>query len=228
MSVRTFCRTSATLFGLFSALACIGELQTATAATISGATQFGTNAGTGPGVGLVTVPLVTSFAPNNDDEAGPVANNVAIAVKRFDALGYIDIECRIANSGGTSEYMIFEAVDNNTGVPWLSHSMQLGFGVGAGFIPSAAGDGLDFDAPNFTSAPTSTVFPNVARGEDLLVFSGAVHGAGLQTYSVRVDVPDGNRETFTLRQSPSAIPEPATLALAGVAALGLIAARRRA
>jgi len=110
--------------------------------------------------------------------------------------------------------------------------MELGFGTGAGFQQSTDGDGLDFDAPNFDGgAPTSTAFPGVnTSDEDMLVFSGGIHAAGLQTYQVRIDVPnlDGQRlGRFTLRQRPVPIPEPATLALAGAALIGALCVRRR-
>ena len=209
---------------LLALLATLVAIAPASAGTITTA-----NPASGPGVGLVAVPNVLTTLPNNDNEAGPGANNIAIAVKRFDANGFIDIEFNTAGSGGTTEYLIFEAVDNNTGVPWINYTMQLGFGTGVNFQQSAAGDGLDFDAPNFDAAPTSTAFPGVVTGEDLLTFGGGIHGAGLQTYQVRIDVPDfvGRPQTFTLRQTPVPIPEPATLALAGAAMIGALCVRRR-
>ncbi|MBA3482064.1 MAG: PEP-CTERM sorting domain-containing protein, partial [Pirellulales bacterium] len=183
----------------------------------------------GPGVGLVAVPNILTTTPNNDNEAGPGSNNISIVVKRFDANGFIDIEFNTTPSDVVTEYLIFEAVDNNTGVPWAAYTMQLGFGTGANFQQSPAGDGLDFDAPQFDGGvPSSTAFPSVVTGEDLLTFGGGVQGAGLQTYRVRIDVPDfsGQRlNRFTLRQTPVAIPEPATLALAGVAMIGVLCVR---
>lgn len=213
--------------GLLSAsLATFVAIVPAAAGTISSASPA-----SGPGVGLVAVPNILTTTPNNDNEPGPGANNINIIVKRFDANGYIDIEFNALNSGGVSEYLVFEAVDNNTGVPWINYTMELGFGTGANFVQSPSGDGLDFDAPQFDGGvPSSTAFPSVVTGEDLLIFGGGVQGAGLQTYQVRIDVPDldGQRlGRFTLRQTPVAIPEPATLALVGVAMIGALCVRRR-
>ena len=67
--------------------------------------------------------------------------------------------------------------------------------------------------------------------EDQLVYTGGLHGAGAQSYGFRVDVPDltGRASpTFTMRETPISIPipEPSTLILAGIAALGLVLYRR--
>jgi hypothetical protein len=225
MSSLTSCFSRLAL--LLALLATLVAIAPASAGTIVSA-----NPATGPGLGLVAVPNILTTTPDNDNEVGPGSNNIAIAVKRFDASGYIDIEFNTTDSNGVTEYLIFEAVDNNTGVPWANYTMQLGFGTGAGFQPSIAGDGLDFDFPDFDGgAPTSTAFPGVVTGADLLTFGGGLHGAGLQTYQVRIDVPNltdrlGNSR-FTLRQTPVPIPEPATLALAGAAMIGALCVRRR-
>jgi hypothetical protein len=210
---------------LLALLAALVTIAPASAGTITSA-----NPASGPGLGLVAVPNILTITPNNDNEVGPGSNNIAIAVKRFDSNGSIDIVFNTALSQGVTEYLIFEAVDNNTGVPWANYTMQLGFGTGAGFTQSAAGDGLDFDFPNFDGGvPSSTALPLVATGEDLLTFSGGIHSAGLQTYQVRIDVADliGRAPNFTLRQTPVPVPEPATLALAGAALIGALCVRRR-
>jgi hypothetical protein len=124
---------------------------TVSAGIVSGVTMFGPNAGTGPGLGTVSVPAIVTVAPNNDNvpAAGLPDNNIVVPIKRFDHNGNIDIEFRVTPSDGVTEYQLFESVDNNTGVDWSSYRMELGFGVGAAFVPSLAGDGLDFDFPTF-------------------------------------------------------------------------------
>ena len=62
-----------------------------------------------------------------------------------------------------TEYRVFESVDNNTGINWAGYTMELGFGIGAGFVPSPPGDGLDFDAPLYDTPPISSAFSNVAK-----------------------------------------------------------------
>lgn len=204
------------------------------AGIISSVQMFGPQAGTGTGLGTVNVPVIVTSNPNNDNQAGggPNDNNITVPVKRFDNVGYIDIVFNVSNSGvsgsGTTEYKFFEAVDNNTFIPWTSYIMELGFGTGPAFNNiGGAGDGLDFDDPNYDVFPTSSAFASVANTEDMLVFSNGIQGTGSQTYQFRIDVPDGIQQ-FTLRQRPVPVPEPSSmLLLGGVTGAGILAYRRR-
>jgi hypothetical protein len=188
----------------------------------------------GPGLGFATVAAIVTLTPNNDNvpAVGVPDNNVAVPLKRFDSNGYIDLVFAVQPSAGVTEYQVSEFVDNNTGSPWTRYTMQLGFDSGANFQLSAPNDGLDFDAPNYDTPPSSPAFPFIATpNEDELVFVGGVHGAGAQPYSVRIDVPDvplgrGPFGFFTLRQVPTAVPEPASFALIAIAC-GLAAGIRR-
>jgi hypothetical protein len=187
----------------------------------------------GSGLGTVAVPAIFTLTPANDDVAvaGVNDNNIFVPIKRFDHNGVIDIVFTVAPDNGVTEYNVFESVDNNTGTDWSTFTMSLGFGFGPGFMPSLAGDGLDFDAPFYTSAPTSSVMPNVAKSEDTLVFSGGVHMSGAESYQFRIDVPNlsatGALATFTIRQAPTPVPEPSTFALLGLAIAGYAACRSR-
>jgi hypothetical protein len=186
----------------------------------------------GPGLGFATVAAVVTVQANNDNVPSPngIDANLVVPFKRFDSANFIDIQFTVLASDGVTEYQVNEFVDNNTGVPWGSYRMVLGFGTGANFVISPLGDGLDFDFPNYDIAPTSGAFSTVATpDEDQLVFSGGTHVSGAQPYNVRIDVPDlSGRQTptFTLRQIPTVIPEPRTLILASVAALGFVMRRR--
>jgi hypothetical protein len=188
----------------------------------------------GPGLGTVSVPAIVTVQPNNDNVPDPnrLDNNIFVPIKRFDHLGYIDIEFFVSPSDGVTEYQVFESVDNNTGVNWSSYRMELGYGLGAGFIKSLPGDGLDFDDPDYDLPPTSSVMPLVGTpDEDTLVFSGAVQGSGAESYQFRIDVPDVPTadffSRFTLRQIPQPVPEPSTVVLVGIALSGLMAFRSR-
>ena len=106
-------------------------------------------------------------------------------------------------------------MSNNTGLDWSSYTIQLGFGIGPDFTVSSPGDGLDFDAPDFDSTvffapPFFNPFPlynNV--GEDQIDAYGGVlpDGGYAEPFVFHIDVPDGI-ERFTLRQFPTAVPEP--------------------
>jgi hypothetical protein len=187
----------------------------------------------GPGLGFATVAAIVTVQPNNDNvPAAPPAldNNLTVPLKRFDFADYIDIEFSVQGSEGVTEYQVTEFVDNNTGSPWSSYQMVLGHGTGGGFVISAAGDDLDFDSPNYDTPPTSTAFSSVNTSDpDKLTYSTGVHGGGAQQYLFRIDVPDqgGFGGKFTLRQIPTAIPEPTAIVLAGLALLGAGLLRRR-
>jgi hypothetical protein len=208
----------------------VGILSSAAqAGTIFSAQIFGSEAGTGPGLGTVDIPVISSPSANNDNQAGGGGsdNNILVPIKRFDQVGYIDIVFNVISSGGTTEYKFFESVDNNTGLPWNSYTMQLGFGTGLAFNNTGgSNDGLDFDSPNFDLPPSSSVFANVSTAADLLVFSNGLQSTGSETYQFRIDVPDGIT-TFTLRQTPVAVPEPTTWAFAAFVCCGGILLYRR-
>jgi hypothetical protein len=193
------------------------------AGLISSVQMFGTEAGTGPGLGSVSVPVIWTQNIDNDNQTGGgfLDNNITVPIKRFDNTGDIDIVFNVTPTNGVTEYKVFESVDNNTGINWAKYTMTLGFGVGASFTPSLPGDGLDFDAPTYDTPPVSSAFANVATAnEDVLVFSNGTHGSGSETYQFRIDVPNLRDVagataplSFTLRQTPIAIPEPGSCLL---------------
>jgi hypothetical protein len=185
----------------------------------------------GPGLGFVAVPAIIHITANNDNvpDSGMPDNNIVVPLKRFDSLGFIDIEFPVGTTGGVTEYAVSEFIDNNTGSNWSAYEMQLGFGTGGSFTLSTTGDGLDFDAPDYDpTTPTAAPFSTVdTSNEDILRFSGGTHSTGAQPYTFRIDVPDlpGGVTSFTLRQIP--IPEPATVVLACMAFVGLAWRRSR-
>ena len=194
---------------------------------------------TGNGLGTVSVPMIYTPRSGNDNSApGDLDdNNIEITIKRFDSPGVIDIEFTVIpdedtteNDDSVTEYYVFESVDNDTGTDWVGYTMELGFGTGSSFVLSSPGDFLDFDAPEFDAPPTSAAFSAVdnTSNEDILAFSGGVHGTGAEIYEIRIDVPN-NITSFTLRQTPALVPEPSTLALLalGVASLLFVAWRQR-
>ena len=214
---------------LFVALIVASVGSTASAATISSTIA---PVASGPGLGLVIVPAIVTLNANNDNQVGGGAtdNNIVIPLKRFDANDYIDIVFTTDISQGTTEYKVTEFVDNNTGVAWSSYRMQLGTGTGGGFVPFSAGT-LTFDAPNYDTPPTTTGgLTTIATSPYQLDFTGGIQGMGAQQYSFRLDIPDnfrGASAEFTLRQTPTAVPEPATAALMMLGAAAAFVVRRR-
>jgi hypothetical protein len=105
----------------------------------------------------------------------------------------------------------------------------LGFGNGAGFVKSPDGDGLDFDYPHYDSTvnfnPLPGFFPTPNVTQDDVIATGGVmlDGVYAGNFIFHVEVPDGITQ-FTIRQSPIAIPDPATATLIS---LGILFARRQ-
>jgi MYXO-CTERM domain-containing protein len=187
--------------------------------------------------GIASVASTTIFpptAPNNDNVAGPSPNDVFVTQKNYFGIGPVDLVFTVSNTGGVTEYQFREGVFNNTGLDWGAYHLELGFGTGTAFEKSTAGDGLDFDAPDYDSVfnfnPGPGIFPTVSVTTDDVYASGGVMPwltfAGYFRFAV--DVPDGITE-FTIRQSPVPVPEPSTVTIAalGVVVLAGFARRRR-
>ena len=185
--------------------------------------------GVGSVAGEFIGPLVD---PNNDDVVGDSPNILLVTQKSYDEVGPVDLEFTVVDSGGTTEYTFEEGVYNGTGIPWSAYRMELGFGVGASFTPSGPGDGLDFDATDFNSPPDfsgSGYFTGYSWGEDELVAMGGifpVFGFPTPLYRFNIDVPDGIT-SFTIRQQPVPIPEPATALLVLLGLIAMVPAVRR-
>ena len=202
---------------------------TASAGMITSVQMFGTEAGTGPGMGTVAVPIILTPDVNNANQTGGGAldNNFIVPIKTFDNAGNIDIVFHVTPTNGVTEYKFFESVDNNTGTNWSGYIMELGFGTGGSFTATTPGSGLNFDFPTFDTPPVSTAFSTVIPGENTLLFTNGIQGTASQTYQFRVDVPnspDGSNRgySFTLRETPIPVPEPSAclLLLGGLTCLG--------
>jgi hypothetical protein len=191
----------------------------------------------GPGLLSATVSPLFTFVPNNDDVGAPGPNFIGIE-KTLQIFDYVDIEFRVGTTGGTTEYYMVDSANNQTPGPWDRYSMQLGFGTGAGFTPSVAGDGLDFDGPVPAPALTSGDFTALTWTPDRFDWTGGSVGVGLSTlFTFSIDVPDFDSGTmptsalipggykFTLRQLPIVVPEPGSIAF--LALFGLLPLRRR-
>lgn len=153
--------------------------------------------------------------PNNDDVVGPSPNIIYVLQKNYVGIGPVDLVFDVRDTGGVTEYMVNEGVWNGTGVDWSGYHLELGFGHGAGFVKSTSGDGLDFDAPDYNSDVSfSPFFASAAVTEhDIIAGDGTIPVSSYAGDLIfHIDVPDG-MTSFTLRQSPIPVPEPAGVLL---------------
>ncbi len=171
-------------------------------------------------------------APNNDNVVGASPNAIFVTQKDYVGIGPVDLVFDVINTGGVTEYVVTEGVQNNTGLDWSSYHIELGFGQGAGFVKSTPGDGLDFDAPHHDSPvnfnPSPGFFPTVTypTEDDILATGGLMPDFTFAGYFVfNIDVPDGI-SSFTIRQSPIAVPEPATMSMLVLGSVALLKRRR--
>ena len=189
-------------------------------------TSFSWSSGIASVAGVTIVPPPD---PNNDDVAGMSLNYLHVTQKNYMGVGPVDIEFTVAHTGGVTEYTIEEGVSNSTGLDFIEYRIELGYGMGSAFVPSPPGDGLDFDAPDY-NLPTSfsPFFSTVTVTEDVITATGGVlpNGAfSLPYFTFAIDVPDGI-SSFTLRQVPTAVPEPSCMVVLTIGAM-LWRVRRR-
>ncbi len=140
--------------------------------------------------------------------------------------------------GGLVTIAFDKHATNNTNVTWSDFHMELGTGVGPGFVLSDEIDQLAFVPPAPIEMngffPVFTSDEPLPTGPDVLWYFGSLAPGETAVWWLAIQVPDDidgvidGMATFTLRQQPTvAAPEPAALSLLAFGACGLLLRRRR-
>lgn len=185
------------------------------ALSASGGTITTFNSASGPGLQSLSFNTFIVGTANNDNVVGASDNQIMINQKAFGTSEYIDMDFTVVASGGTTEYLLIEGLANNTSDTWTSYRIELGFGLGASYVPSLPGDGLDFDSPDFDSPAELAIpfFTDLVFGEDVITLeTGSMGPLSFSNLVFSIDVPDGI-SSFTIRQIPIVIPEPSSAVL---------------
>jgi len=167
-------------------------------------------AASGPGLGSEGTFFFFTNSANNDNSPNAAGENaVGFDETIFDFAAYMDIAFEVVDSGGTTEYSMFDSTFNFSAPTWIGFQLELGFGTGSAFERAGATSGLDFDFPDQDPTPSSSIFPSVTHTADLIVYDGDTMPFGfVDAIFWSVDVPD-DISSFTLRRTPI-VPEPGT------------------
>ena len=143
------------------------------------------------------------------------AGGLSEPVLDFTSLNFIDVAITVDSAGtyNLNEAPGFGAVRNHTGQTWLDFDLSVRPGSTGTFVSDWSDSG--------------TPFSTVAQGPLDVYFSNGSVPDGSSSFAPFGHFTTPGAGTFTVRETPSATPEPTSLALIGLGACGAGLIRRR-
>lgn len=141
------------------------------------------------------------------------------------SIGPIDVTYSTTNSSATSTPRFFAGIVNSTGVQWSGFRLEVGTDSGSGFAPIPGVVFNDVRTTSLSKAKFTNKAP-VTFTATTVPWSNFTGSLGLvgnaNTYIFRLDIPDATPDgySFTIRQTPIPVPEPATAALLVISLAG--------
>jgi hypothetical protein len=193
-------------------------------------------------VGVLAAPsgaaLITGGAYNSIGSAGnasatvislPPTTDITSAAKAFTSIGPLDFVFPVTYSDNfsTVTYFVSEGITNNTTSTWSDYHEQIGNGSDGQF--TLGSNPVTFVTP-VDATYTNPAFSGLSVSSDEIDYSGGAVAPGQAislTYSITVPDNGTSPYSFTLRQFPTVVPEPASLGLLTLGAIGLLARRKR-
>ncbi len=161
--------------------------------------------------------------------SNPPSFDITSAAKSFTSIGPLDFVFPVTytDNNSTVTYFVSEGITNNTTSTWSDYHEQIGTGSDGQFT-------LGSNPVTFVDPPDSTFtnppFPSITDSPDEIDYSGGAIAPGQAiSLTFSITVPDNGTSPydFTLRQFPTVVPEPASLGVLLVGAIGLLGRRKR-
>jgi hypothetical protein len=185
------------------------------------------------GAAIITSGTYTALGTAGNASASvislPPTYAITSAGKTFTSIGPLDFVFPVTYSDNfsTLTYFVTEGITNNTTSTFSDYHEVIGNNSGGAFTPGS--NPVTFVTPADSSF-TNPAFTGRSVSSDEIDYSGGSISPG-QAFSLTfsITVPDNGTSpySFTLRQFPTVVPEPATFVPLALGLIGLLAHRKR-